>query len=270
MNRKSRYKGYIGKYPVFYDGFDGKMFQGWRDRIRRGENLNKVYIPSDDRRHIIKIYQIIRAGKIIMIDTQYGKSSIDDPLIWDLTRIKDIGKPGRSHKWIHDERSKKHFAYAFLAKDCDFHQAFKLAYGRVLPTRQYEKVQEILMNDEVVLEEIRQNLRHFYKQKKFDPEKVVTEKIALFNAVKAKCEDNLNWYKYRGELLESILHDQIETSAMPDTPLLSAAGGNNKGVPEGEAGIISGILTNNPEVAKLFQKKIGERLKEENEVAEQS
>ena len=109
--------GKVGNSHVIADGFDGKIFQGWRNRIKQYKDITGRLIPTDDKRHIIKIYRIIRlSGNVIIVDTQFGKCSINDHITWDNARMGILGGFGKekSYDWLHDDNKKKCFAWVYL------------------------------------------------------------------------------------------------------------------------------------------------------------
>jgi len=270
--------GKVGGAHVISDGFDGQFFQGWRNRLRSGRDITGRYIPTDDRCYIIKIHTVIRPNdKIIIVDTSFGKCSISQKITWDNAKMGVLGGFGKqkSFDWIHDDNKKKCFAWTFLKTD-DIHHSFFIAYGRVIPTKYFDQIVRILMNDPVVKEEYSTNARLFYKNKGYDIEKIVNENIDHYEEAKKisaerktiKRKDkktgkettytespSLEWHKFRHALLKNIANDIVEKETPPNNQ------GNlpiplNGGQKQIGGGVIFELISQNPELKTLLKKEL--------------
>ena len=85
------------------------VIANWRNKILNGANMVGSYIPSDDKRHILRILFQVDYRNSWTIETAYGVHDINQKL----EGAKDIGATGENFEWLHDDDLKRAFALAW-------------------------------------------------------------------------------------------------------------------------------------------------------------
>ena len=176
MDRKNKWRGIVNGHQVLVD---------WRVRVREGMNIIGEYITTDDG-YILRVLNQTDCVSSHIIETCAGTFDIDDAVVLDGV----IASKGNDFSWLEDTGMKKTFALIFILS-WNYLLSFKLAYGRAVNPRYYKRIFEMLINDEVVMAEMKKQLSEVYSDLGIKLADIVEMQKALADDVKVNSATRL-------------------------------------------------------------------------------
>lgn len=229
--RNPQFTNTICGLPIRYD---------WRDRIRSGENIvRSCYIPTDDDKYAIRVVNQINCNGTAIIETVFGTFDFEQ----DIRPIDDLGWEGESFDWLEDDSRKRLFAQAWVMTFGNYVRAIQIAYERQVNPKYYKKIFKLLREDEVVVEEIRQDLRKAYKENSISLITLIKKRKELL----AELEDTsgIKAMEFRDKLVDKMIDDFGKLS--------DAGAGDGSGTLEDGQTALAGLLGDMPEMVDALK-----------------
>ena len=230
------------------------VIHNWREQLLSGKNMVGNWIPTDDKRHIIKILYQVDYRNSWVIETAYGVHDINQRI----EGAVDIGATGEDFAWLEDEDLLRGFALAWLANYGNYVRALAV-YCRPVHPKYIKKVFGILIRHPVVQDELRSTLRKAYEENGIDLVGLIADKVSLYEELKEKGTKEA---AKRNKMIREMIDDVT-------------SGGDVKGIDKKEMlnegrGALAKLQTNSERIVKQMKKhyevksKYGEKAKVED------